>query len=50
MANLVQITSAINDFMKKKEGQGASFQNAMLKIVWTLPKLWKYSRKTTAHG
>jgi magnesium chelatase subunit H len=43
MANLGQSKSAIGDFMKKKkEEQGASFQDAMLKIVRTLPKILKY--------
>ena len=33
---------AIGIFAKKKEEQGASFQDAMLKFVRTLPKLLKY--------
>eukprot|EP00669_Euglena_mutabilis_P006417 TRINITY_DN2039_c0_g1_i1.p1 TRINITY_DN2039_c0_g1~~TRINITY_DN2039_c0_g1_i1.p1 ORF type:complete len:1417 (+),score=532.61 TRINITY_DN2039_c0_g1_i1:284-4252(+) len=43
MENLGQSKSAIGDFMKKKKNeQGASFQDAMLKIVRTLPKILKY--------
>lgn len=43
MENLGQSKSAIGDFMKKKKDeQGASFQDAMLKIVRTLPKILKY--------
>jgi magnesium chelatase subunit H len=43
MENLGQSKSAVGDFMKKKkEEQGASFQDAMLKIVRTLPKILKY--------
>ena len=41
-SNLVQSNSAMGDFTKKKEEQGASFQDAMLKFVRTLPKLLKY--------
>uniref|UniRef100_A0A7S1JE22 magnesium chelatase n=1 Tax=Eutreptiella gymnastica TaxID=73025 RepID=A0A7S1JE22_9EUGL len=43
MENLGQSKSAVGDFMKKKkEEQGASFQDQMLKIVRTLPKILKY--------
>ena len=43
MAQLGQSKSAISQFMKKrKENSGASFQDAMLKLVNTLPKVLKY--------
>ncbi len=43
MANLGQSKSAIAQFMKKrKEKSGASFQDGMLKLVQTLPKILKY--------
>ncbi|MBD2100717.1 magnesium chelatase subunit H [Leptolyngbya sp. FACHB-261] len=43
MANLGQSKSAIGQFMKKrKEKSGASFQDGMLKLVQTLPKILKY--------
>ena len=41
MENLGQSKSAVGDFMKKKK-EGASFQDQMLKIVRTLPKILKY--------
>ncbi|MEO1132638.1 MAG: magnesium chelatase subunit H [Cyanobacteria bacterium J06639_1] len=43
MANLGQSKSAIAQFMRKrKEKQGASFQDGMLKLLQTLPKVLKY--------
>ncbi|MFN3927591.1 MAG: magnesium chelatase subunit H [Pseudanabaenaceae cyanobacterium] len=43
MAKLGQSKSAIAQFMKKrKEQSGSSFQEAMLKVVQTLPKILKY--------
>ncbi|BAW96043.1 magnesium protoporphyrin IX chelatase, subunit H [[Synechococcus] sp. NIES-970] len=43
MAQLGQSKSAIGEFMKKrKEKSGASFQDAMLKLLRTLPKVLKY--------
>ncbi|MGB7412982.1 MAG: DUF3479 domain-containing protein, partial [Thermosynechococcaceae cyanobacterium] len=43
MANLGQSQSAIAQFMRKrKEQQGASFQDGMLKLLRTLPKVLKY--------
>ncbi len=43
MANLGQSKSAIAQFMKKrKEKAGSSFQDSMLKVVQTLPKILKY--------
>lgn len=43
MAQLGQSKSAIAQFMKKrKEKQGASFQDGMLKLLQTLPKVLKY--------
>jgi magnesium chelatase subunit H len=43
MAQLGQSKSAIGQFMKKrKEQSGASFQDAMLKLLNTLPKVLKY--------
>ncbi len=43
MAQLGQSKSAIAQFMKKrKDKQGASFQDGMLKLLQTLPKVLKY--------
>ena len=43
MANLGQSQSAIAQFMRKrKEEKGASFQDGMLKLLRTLPKVLKY--------
>ena len=43
MAQLGQSKSAIASFMKKrKENSGGSFQDAMLKLLRTLPKVLKY--------
>ncbi len=43
MAQLGQSKSAIGQFMKKrKENSGAGFQDAMLKLLNTLPKVLKY--------
>lgn len=43
MQNLGQSKSAIAQFMRKrKEKAGSSFQDAMLKVVQTLPKILKY--------
>ncbi|PSO48203.1 MAG: magnesium chelatase subunit H [Cyanobacteria bacterium SW_9_44_58] len=43
MAQLGQSKNAISQFMKKrKEKQGASFQDGMLKLLQTLPKVLKY--------
>jgi magnesium chelatase subunit H len=43
MENLGQSKSAIAQFMKKrKEKAGSSFQDSMLKVVQTLPKILKY--------
>jgi magnesium chelatase subunit H len=43
MAQLGQSKSAIGEFMKKrKEKSGSSFQDAMLKLLRTLPKVLKY--------
>ncbi len=43
MAQLGQSKSAIAQFMRKrKEKQGASFQDGMLKLLQTLPKVLKY--------
>ncbi|MGK7878370.1 MAG: magnesium chelatase subunit H [Xenococcaceae cyanobacterium] len=43
MANLGQSKSAIAQFMRKrKENSGSSFQDAMLKLLRTLPKVLKY--------
>ncbi|MGF1516156.1 MAG: DUF3479 domain-containing protein, partial [Elainellaceae cyanobacterium] len=43
MAQLGQSKSAIASFMKKrKENSGSSFQDAMLKLLRTLPKVLKY--------
>ena len=43
MAQLGQSKSAIAQFMKKrKENSGAGFQDAMLKLLRTLPKVLKY--------
>ncbi|MBO0351645.1 magnesium chelatase subunit H, partial [Phormidium pseudopriestleyi FRX01] len=43
MAQLGQSKSAIGQFMKKrKEKSGASFQDGMLKLLQTLPKVLKY--------
>lgn len=43
MAQLGQSKSAIGEFMKKRrEKSGASFQDGMLKLLQTLPKVLKY--------
>ncbi|AFY68626.1 cobaltochelatase CobN subunit [Thalassoporum mexicanum PCC 7367] len=43
MANLGQSKSAIAQFMRKrKEKAGSSFQDSMLKVVQTLPKILKF--------
>ncbi|MGE5655683.1 MAG: magnesium chelatase subunit H [Actinomycetota bacterium] len=43
MAQLGQSKSAIGDFMKKRrEKSGGSFQDGMLKLLQTLPKVLKY--------
>jgi len=43
MAQLGQSKSAIGEFMKKRKAKsGASFQDAMLKLLRTLPKVLKY--------
>ncbi|MCC3421037.1 MAG: magnesium chelatase subunit H [Microcoleus sp. PH2017_07_MST_O_A] len=43
MAQLGQSKSAIGEFMKKrKEKSGSSFQDGMLKLLQTLPKVLKY--------
>jgi magnesium chelatase subunit H len=43
MENLGQSKSAIAQFMRKrKEQSGSSFQDSMLKVVQTLPKILKY--------
>ncbi|MGB3516725.1 MAG: magnesium chelatase subunit H [Elainellaceae cyanobacterium] len=43
MAQLGQSKSAIGEFMKKRKKQsGSSFQDAMLKLLNTLPKVLKY--------
>ncbi|MDX1978573.1 MAG: magnesium chelatase subunit H [Pseudanabaenaceae cyanobacterium bins.68] len=43
MENLGQSKSAIAQFMRKrKEKSGSSFQDSMLKVVQTLPKILKY--------
>eukprot|EP00218_Dolichomastix_sp_CCMP3274_P016391 CAMPEP_0170142762 /NCGR_PEP_ID=MMETSP0033_2-20121228/8402_1 /TAXON_ID=195969 /ORGANISM="Dolichomastix tenuilepis, Strain CCMP3274" /LENGTH=1405 /DNA_ID=CAMNT_0010379135 /DNA_START=15 /DNA_END=4232 /DNA_ORIENTATION=- len=42
MAQLGQSKSAIGEFMKKKRQSGGGFEEAMLKLVRTLPKVLKY--------
>ena len=43
MAQLGQSKSAIGEFMKKRrQKQGGSFEDAMLKLLRTLPKVLKY--------
>lgn len=43
MANLGQSKSIVSDFMKKKKAQdGSSFEEGMLKLLRTLPKVLKY--------
>jgi len=42
MATMGQSKSVMSDFMKKNKPKGASFQDSMLKLVRTLPKVLKY--------
>jgi len=42
MASMGQSKSVVADFMKKNKPSGASFQDSMLKLVRTLPKVLKY--------
>jgi len=42
MASMGQSKSVMSDFMKKNKPKGASFQDSMLKLVRTLPKVLKY--------
>ena len=42
MASMGQSKSAMSDFMKKNKPKGTSFQDGMLKLVRTLPKVLKY--------
>merc|ERR1719327_439265 len=42
MASMGQSKNVISDFMKKNKPQGTSFQDGMLKLVRTLPKVLKY--------
>jgi len=43
MANLGQSKSVVSDFMKKKKAEdGSSFEEGMLKLLRTLPKVIKY--------
>ena len=42
MASMGQSKSVISDFMKKNKPSGTSFQDGMLKLVRTLPKVLKY--------
>ena len=42
MASMGQSKSVISDFMKKNKPKGTSFQDGMLKLVRTLPKVLKY--------
>jgi magnesium chelatase subunit H len=43
MQNLGQSKSVISDFMKKKKKEdGSSFEEGMLKLLRTLPKVLKY--------
>jgi len=42
MATMGQSKNVMGDFMKKNKPKGASFQDSMLKLVRTLPKVLKY--------
>merc|ERR1719230_116319 len=42
MASMGQSKNVISDFMKKNKPKGTSFQDSMLKLVRTLPKVLKY--------
>merc|ERR1719443_2335550 len=42
MASMGQSKNVISDFMKKNKPKGSSFQDSMLKLVRTLPKVLKY--------
>lgn len=42
MASMGQSKSVMSDFMKKNKPKGTSFQDGMLKLVRTLPKVLKY--------
>jgi len=42
MASMGQSKNVISDFMKKNKPKGTSFQDGMLKLVRTLPKVLKY--------
>jgi magnesium chelatase subunit H len=42
MASMGQSKSVVADFMKKNKPKGTSFQDGMLKLVRTLPKVLKY--------
>jgi len=42
MASMGQSKSVMSDFMKKNKPKGTSFQDSMLKLVRTLPKVLKY--------
>ena len=43
MASLGQSKSVVSEFMKKKKADdGSSFEEAMLKLLRTLPKVLKY--------
>jgi len=42
MASMGQSKNVVADFMKKNKPQGTSFQDGMLKLVRTLPKVLKY--------
>ena len=42
MASMGQSKSVIADFMKKNKPSGTSFQDGMLKLVRTLPKVLKF--------
>jgi len=42
MASMGQSKNVVSDFMKKNKPSGTSFQDGMLKLVRTLPKVLKY--------
>jgi len=42
MASMGQSKNVVTDFMKKNKPSGTSFQDSMLKLVRTLPKVLKY--------
>jgi magnesium chelatase subunit H len=42
MASMGQSQNVVSDFMKKNKPKGAGFQDSMLKLVRTLPKVLKY--------